>query len=522
MDSMKTDGQAANKLPVPLYKLKEVPDADFAVSGLNPDITPRGFQKVGAGAICFFPRMILGDDVGTGKSGQTLMAIKKLKDLGRVQLTILVCTKPLMQQWANEAHKWFPNGFKVQVVEGSKAQRYKIYENVKRNHGHPLNNVDILLMTYANVRIDLEHLEKLPYDWTIYDEASVLKNLKTDQTKAAQKLSGEAKRVLCLTATPIQTKLEEYHAIMTVVKPEVLGNRSSFERNFCLTEQFQVTTKNGRKIRVSNIYGYKNLPLFKQAVREYILQRTVDDVGASLPELIGPLDRYVELTDIQRMRYDEIANGLVMLSEDPDATLSEEAIQRVLRLNQIADANELVYPNEPSSAKLDELAYLLANELSGEQVVVFSKWTQALELIRTKVIEKQKIPYGLIYGGQDSALTEKHRLDFQAGKTRVMLISPAAEMGVNLGAGKYLICFDTLYNEGRMRQLYGRIRRLDSAHPQAIIIRLVAKDTMEENILQLLEKRAALIDYFDNPEDLKRLKMRELMAIINKNVSLLD
>lgn len=517
--TMSNPRQVAPQLPVPLSRFREIPDAEFDVEGINPDLELKPFQKVGAAAAVLVPRMILADRMGLGKTVQTIAALKKLRELARAGLALIVCPGQVIYQWIEEAELWFPGLFKIMMIEGDRAKRYKQYDVVLRNLGHPLNGYDTVLLTYPTLRVDIDHILKLPFTWVGFDEASALKNPETAQTKAAVRVADKTSRVLAITATPIQSKLEEYHSILSVVDPALLGSRESFEQRFCKVEAYTID-KTYYEIVVRKIVGYKNLPQFKSLIQNHVLQRDIEDVGAQLPELIIQ-DRWLQLTKEQRARYEDIEAGIFLLEPGGKVNIIE-AGQQVMRLRQICDANQLIWPSNDPSAKINEIEDLLRSELRGDQVVIFSQFTSMLDEVRDRVLIPLNISYGTVVGGQSMAETNRFRQEFQNGSRQVMLMSTAGEQGLNLGAGRYLICCDLLYNEGRMQQLYARIRRLSSSHPQAIIIRLLCRDTIEERILKLLESRSALIEYLDTPDQLGALEMRDIMRLVNRRVSLLD
>lgn len=508
------------KLPIPLADLRFVPDAEFDVSGITRDgRTPYPFQKIGAGGIALVPRMILADEVGLGKTIQWLMGVKKLRDLRHIRRAVLVAKPTLVHQWASEAESWFPGGFTIQIIEGTRAQRHKLYQKIIRTDGQPWRHVDLVLLSYPTARVDTEQILQMPYEAVGLDEASQIRNPAAAQTQAIYRICQDPKveRVVAITATPVQSRLEEYHSIMTAVDPTVFGDRAQFLQEYCLVERFPIERKHFTTW-VENITGYKNLPRFKEAIKGHVLQRTIEDVGAQMPEMVIQ-DRWLDMKDGQMARYRQLEDGYLDVKGYEHIPL--EGAQQLLRLAQVANATQILFP-EKSSAKLDELEDMLRNEMRGQQIVIFSRYVEMLQLVRQEVLTPLKIKHGLIIGGErDKSQIEATRLRFQRNEIQVVLLSTAGEEGLNLGAGKYLICMDVLYNEGRMRQIYGRIRRLSSVNQTVIVYRLLCRNTVEDGFLKLLQKRGALIDYLDSPEKLDPQQLRELMSVVNKRIDLL-
>jgi SNF2 family DNA or RNA helicase len=503
---------------VDLTWLRQQQDAALEVPDLQ--VTPRGYQRVGAAGIICTPRMILADDPGLGKTGTTLMALRWLKEAGIVTRTLLVCPSKLMYQWVSESEKWLGDGLRCLVIDGAPAQRKKQYALLEKNDGHPLHHVDLVICSYSILRNDVEHLTNQRFDQFVADEASSLKNHAAAQTKAAVKVASNILRRLGISATPVQNHLDEYHTVFSVMHPDVLGSRDSFLSRYCNTAQFPITVR-GRKHYITTITGYRSLDVFKQTIAPYVLQRTIEEVGGQMPQLNVLPPRWVELLPQQRARYDEIENGLLQLDPDKPGQLLE-AIQRVTRLQQVVNLPSVIYPAETDSAKLEELRELLTTELEGRQVVIFSKQLEFLKQGVLPMLQELGKSVCQIHGEMDNREAERQRVEFQNGQRDIAVITTAGEMGLNLDAAPYMVCCDLLFNEARMRQVYARIRRASSTHPTAVIYRILAKDTLEERVLDLLAQRGAMLDFLDSPSMYDAGSFKDLMTLVNRKISLLD
>lgn len=517
-DAADATAEVTTSLPaVDLTWLRQQTDAALEVPDVR--LAPRGYQRVGAAGIICTPRMILADDPGLGKTAMTLMALRWLKETGLVTRTLLVCPAKLMHQWKSEAEKWFGDALRVEVIEGSAAQRQRKYALLQKNDGHPLHHVDIVVLNYAILRNDAEWLQDVRFDQFVADEASALKNPAAEQTKAAVRIAQNIPRRLAISATPVQNHLDEYHSVLSVIEPKILGSRADFMSKFCNTAQFPITVRGHRRY-VTTITGYRSLDVFKQSIQPVVLQRTIEEVGIQMPDLVV-LDRWVDLTPLQRQRYDEIENGILQMDPSQPGVLLE-AIQRVVRLQQVANDVSLLFPTDVGAAKIDELNELLTTELNGRQVVIFSKSLELLKRSVLPLLRDLKLSTCEIHGEMDNAEAERQRLAFQAGERDIAVITTAGEMGLNLDAAPYMVCCDLLFNEARMRQVYARIRRASSTHTSAVIYRLLAKDTLEERVLDLLAQRGAMLDFLDSPSMYDAGSFNALMSLINRKISLLD
>lgn len=492
---------------------------DAAIEIPDVQLEPRGYQRVGVAGVICTPRMILADDPGLGKTAITLMALRWMKEAGMVTRTLLVCPAKLMHQWVSESEKWLGLGLRCLVVEGTPAQRKKRYEWLAKYDGHPTHHVNIVIVNYATLRIDAEHLAALRFDQFVADEASALKNPAAEQTKAAVRVAGNIPRRLAISATPVQNHLDEYHTVLSVIEPGLLGSRADFLSKYCNTAQFPVKVR-GFTRYITTITGYRSLDVFKQTIAPVVLQRTIEEVGIQMPDLVL-VDRWVDLTPAQRQRYQEVENGLLQLDPNAPGTLLE-AIQRVTRLQQIVNLPSLIYPAETESAKLEELRELLTGELEGRQVVLFSKSLEFLKQGVMPLLRELGKTTCEIHGEMDNAEAERQRRAFQAGERDVAIITTAGEMGLNLDAAPYMVCCDLLFNEARMRQVYARIRRASSTHTSAVVYRLLARDTLEERVLDLLAQRGAMLDFLDSPSMYDAGSFNALMSLVNRKISLLD
>lgn len=493
-----------------------------------PDLEkePDGYQRVGAAAIIATPRLIFTDDVGVGKSAQMIMAIRWLVAAGYIKRVLLVAPNKLMYQWETEFPKWIGDALRVAIVDGTPKQRQAKYDAILRGTDHPLHHVHVVIVSYGTVRTNTIQLKGLKADMLVIEEASMVRNHDAQATKALRELASAIPRRSAITATAMQNNLSNYHTIAEIVDPEVSGSRASFMRKYCHVDRFPITLRTGRKIYVENIVGYHSLDHFKDSLGPMTFGRSVEEleaVGVKFPKvLVGEsgLDRWVDLTSNQRERYEEVERGILDLG--PDETKFLDAIQRVTRLQQIADNVALVFPNEVGSAKLDELRELLEGELRGRQVVIFSKYLQFLYGGVMPLLGDLGLSFAQVHGDISGADAERERLAFQAGDRQIAVITTAGEMGLNLDVTGTMVCCDMIFNEARMRQVYGRIRRRSSTHSTAVIYRLLAKDTLEERALARAEQRGAMLDWLDSPDQYDEGSMHDLLSLVNRKISLLD
>ena len=292
---------------------------------LNPDFTPRYYQIIGAIHMFMVKRFILGDDTGTGKTYQTILAycLGKLKNPD-LKLMI-VCPSSVMYQWASEIDK-FTTGLTSQVVESVdikyingqklKSKDYlKSFESRKYQFNEWIKgNKDAVIFNYNTLASDWYILEKLLQKYNfmvIFDEATAFKNSKSNTWKYAKEVSYAADRVYGLSATIIKNDLIEAFSIFRVIMPIVFGNETQFKRNYCLLEKQQLWKGKGKRGKViQKIVGYKNLEYFNKAIDPYYLGRKKDLVAKDLPKIISKEIR-IQMTPKQQQLYDEALEGFI-------------------------------------------------------------------------------------------------------------------------------------------------------------------------------------------------------------------
>lgn len=251
--------------------------------------------------------------------------------------------------------------------------------------------------------------------------------------------------------------------------------------------------------------------------RPFVLRRTKAEV---LDELPGRTETVVnvEFSNAERKRYED--ERLRILLELTNQSKTEDARFQVLagltRLGQLACHPALIDKSwKKSSAKIDALKELISEVRDGgHRALIFSQFVQHLKLIRN-LLDKEKISY-LYLDGQTTARQRKERVEaFQAGEGDVFLISlKAGGTGLNLTAADYVIHVDPWWNPAVEDQATDRAHRIGQTRP-VTVYRLVAKETIEEQILALhTEKRELIAGILDGTDQAAKLSTEELISLI--------
>ena len=449
------------------------------------DLKPHDFQKVGADYIVEAKKCILADDVGLGKTIQSIIAACRLLKEGKIKKSIMiVATAGVKYQWLDEIHEhidleMFPEFKNVTVVEGTKKQREFMYQKTSK----------IYILNYEQFIHDFKSIYFLApkIDAIILDEASKIKNPSAQRTKKLRTLMNRVPIKMLLTATPIENKLQDLFSLYQFLDPTVFTSYKYFVDNYCIFTQFRLG-KHGPMIK--KLVGYKNLGNAKLKISGMYLRRTVNMVNAQLPNFVVQL-RYVDLLPEQRKLYDKV--------KDQEY---EFKMKQIHLLHQICnDPEQLDSVTLGKSAKINELMTLLEDELTDEKVVIFSFYRRFTDILHKK-LKKYNPLY--IHGGTSAKDREKYRQMFnKMEKYRVMVMTSAGEFGVDFPSASVLVNMDLPENPSRLKQRCGRIRRLSSKFKNVRIINIMAKDTIEEKTVKNIFRKMKLFTEFfneDNPD----------------------
>lgn len=411
---------------------------------------------------------ILADEMGLGKTVQTLAFLRVHQGKGPA---LVVCPTSLVTNWENEARKFTPE-LKTLVLEGAaRTARFK-----------SIAAVDLVITSYALLRRDIDTLREINFSTAVLDEAQHIKNPETQNAQAAFALRAAHRFVL--TGTPMENSVRDLWSIMNFALPGYLGHRADFR------ERYELPIARGSAPDVQRRLSRRLQP--------FLLRRRKRDVAKDLPEKIEQVVPS-SLTIHQRAAYDallrEIQQGLGGSGKNLNAGAQRmKMLTGLLRLRQVCCDLRLVgIDKEETSAKLDLLDELLEEAIDGEhRVLLFSQFVSMLHLIRGR-LEKLEIPFCYLDGStkQRQEIVDRFQSD---SAIPVFLISlKAGGVGLNLSAADTVIHFDPWWNPAVEAQATDRAHRIGQTRV-VTAYKLITRDTVEEKILRLQEKKRAAID----------------------------
>ena len=434
---------------------------------------------------------ILADEMGLGKTVQTLAFLRAHQGNGPA---LVVCPTSLVTNWENEARKFTPE-LKTLVLEG--ADRAARFESIA--------DVDMVITSYALLRRDIDTLRNFNFSTAVLDEAQHIKNPETQNAQAAYALRATHRFVL--TGTPMENSVRDLWSIMNFALPGYLGNRNDFR------ERYELPIARGSAPDVQRRLSRRLQP--------FLLRRRKRDVAKDLPEKIEQVVP-CSLTSHQRAAYDallrEIQQGLGGSGKNVNAGAQRmKMLTGLLRLRQVCCDLRLVgIDKEETSAKLDLLDELLEEAIDGEhRVLVFSQFVSMLHLVRER-LEKLEIPFCYLDGSTKKRQEVVDRFQSDSAIPVFLISLKAGGVGLNLSAADTVIHFDPWWNPAVEAQATDRAHRIGQTRV-VTAYKLITRDTVEEKILRLQEKKRAAIDAAIDSEEplmtgLTTEELEELLA----------
>ncbi len=405
---------------------------------------------------------VLADDMGLGKTIQALAVIEKGKK------TLVVSPTSVVFNWLAEIGKFRPD-LTVSAYHGSR----RVLDR----------SADVVLTSYPLLRNDTDELIGSPWDVVILDESQTIKNPDSQVARAAYKLKSAWK--VTLSGTPIENRLDELWSQLHFTNPGLLGGRADFQDRW------------GEPINEGDAAAAARL---RERIRPFVLRRMKGEVARELPPRTDSI-MYVELDEGERITYDAIRaatqRDIVKLLEQGGGIMA--ALEALLRLRQAACHTALLpsgmRPKEmpQSSSKMERLLGALQDAVAdGHRALVFSQWTSLLDLIEPH-LDAANIKFVRLDGSTTDRGTVVGKFQDENGPPVMLLSLKAGGTGLNLTAADHVFLVDPWWNPAVEDQAADRAHRIGQDKP-VMVYRVVARDTVEERILELQARKRKLAD----------------------------
>ena len=451
--------------------------------GIRAKLYP--YQVEGVAFLAGRGRALLADDMGLGKTLQAIAAAYWLHQHDGVERILVICPAALKLQWAREIEKF--TGEPVRIIQGPSEARSSQYRG---HRGFHVVNYELAIRDLSVINTDFRP------DLVILDEAQRIKNWRTKVASGIKRIG--SRYVFVLSGTPLENRLEDLYSLLQVIDPRVLGPLWRY------LVDFHITNERGK------VLGYRNLSELRRRLSPVMLRRDRALVRDQLPErTMMRID--VPLSSAQQGIHDEAvqaASQLAQIMKRRPLTPSEQnrmmaALQRARMACNAAGLVDQALRETPgdSAPKLDELETLLDDlcRNSGLKAVIFSQWTQMTEMAEERA---RRLGLGCVrlHGGVPSArrgdLIDRFRED---DAIQVFISTDAGGLGLNLQNAAVLINLDIPWNPAVLDQRIARVHRLGQQQKVQAVL-LVAPESYEEHVLNLVEGKRNLFDNVVDPE----------------------
>ena len=447
----------------------------------------RDYQHHGLNWLAFLDKNQLGgclaDDMGLGKTLQTIAFLQHLKSQNKsLPPSLIIAPTSLIFNWNAEIEKFCPS---LKMLTFTGANRMDSVVDFKK--------YDIVISTYGSLLNDIEILKDFKFHYIILDESQAIKNPSSKRYKAVRLLNCHNR--IALTGTPIENNTFDLYAQLNFLNPGLLGNMTHFKT------QFSDAIDKEKDVEMSHLLG--------KIITPFMLRRTKEQVATELPDKTENII-FCEMGKEQRAVYEAYKNKyrdylLNKIDENGVAKSQMYILEGLTKLRQICNSTALVPTEEDLgnySVKLESLIENIKEKTGNHKILVFSQFVKMLQIVKTR-LEEDNIQYEYLDG--QTTNRQNNVNNFQNNSDiRVFLISlKAGGTGLNLTEADYVFIIDPWWNPAVENQAIDRCYRIGQTK-NVMAYRMICKDTIEEKIVSLQQKKKKVASSIISIDDEKK------------------
>ncbi len=412
---------------------REIENETFYPEGLLCDL--RRYQQWGVKFILHQERVLLGDEMGLGKTIQAIAAMVSLANTGATHF-VVVCPAGVLSNWCREVSS--KSRLRVTKVHG--AGRLAAWESWRQSGG-------VAVTTYEMAGF-LRLPEEARFSLLTVDEAHYIKNPEARRTENVRRLAAHADRVLFMTGTALENRVSEMIALIGMLRPDIAA-------------------------QVTGMEYLAAAPQFRKLVAPVYYRRKREDVLTELPELMEELE-WCTLSPEEERVY--------------EASVLARNYMDIRRVSWNA-------PDPSRSAKAVRLLEILQEAAeNGRRIIVFSFFLETLKTLMTLL---GPAAYGPISGCVSPARRQQIIDDFSRAPAGAVLVSQVQSggTGLNIQAASVVVFCEPQLKPSTETQALSRAYRMGQTR-NVLVFRLLADDTVDERILEMLDEKQKLFDAF--------------------------
>ena len=407
---------------------------------------------------------ILADEMGLGKTIQIIAFLLSQKG----KKSIVITPTSLIYNWRDEFNKFAPS-LNVGIIHGDKKNRVVMMEK----------DFDVIVTTYGLIKNDYEYYKEKEFDFCIIDEAQNIKNSKAQNTKYVKAIKAGCR--IALSGTPMENNLMELWSIFDYIMPGYLLSEAKFKEKYLKEDMYDE---------------------LKELIKPFILRRLKKDVIDELPNKIEK-KFMVEMEENQKAVYQSYIKEVrqkLYSGEDNKITV----FSYLTKLRQLCLDPSLILDDYVGRSAKIEAALNIVNMaiVENRKVLIFSQFTSVLQKLGSELSEKN-IGYLYLDGSTKANKRVEMVKEFNESEDlKIFLISlKAGGTGLNLTSSDLVLHFDPWWNPAIEDQATDRAHRIGQQNIVEVI-KLIAKDSVEENIIRLQEDKRELINKVISGEEI--------------------
>jgi SNF2 family DNA or RNA helicase len=440
----------------------------------------RPYQKHGFSWMLYLRRLgfcgILADDMGLGKTIQAIAYFLSVRGSGPF---LVICPMSVIGNWERELKRFSPS-LKVYAHHGQKRLKTAEFENsVKGN--------DVVLTSYATIRIDQNVFERVSWDTVILDEAQNIKNPFAQQTMAMSRLKSQHR--YCLTGTPIENRLSEFWSIMNFTNPGLLFSWKTFKKRYAMPIEL-----GGDENRAA---------MLRRLIAPFIMRRLKSDkrIINELPTKTV-IKEYCVLSEEQATLYQAVVNDSMKKIMSDDKDRRAQIMATLIKLKQVCNhpANYLkdsakLGERSGKVGRLRELVEIILK--NNEKCLIFTQYKEMGDMLKPDLEAVFGIPVCYLHGSLDRKAREQMISLFQSDEPdspKIFILSlKAGGFGLNLTSANRVIHFDRWWNPAVENQATDRAFRIGQKK-DVFVHKFITSGTIEEKIDEMIERKMNLSD----------------------------